>query len=73
MWLTTRQIGLLCARDRFWAHRAVRRGVFGDVAHRKGRREYIALAAVQQSLGVTFTPEQLRAAGVWLPPERESA
>jgi hypothetical protein len=72
MLLTSTQVVRLLARPRFWGTRAFKRGQFGPTISGKGRVLFVELAAVQQSLGVTFTPEQLRAAGVWVP-EREGA
>jgi hypothetical protein len=72
MLLTSTQVARLVARPRFWGTRAFKRGQFGPVICGKGRALFVELAAVQRSLGVTFTPEQLRAAGVWVP-EREGA
>ena len=75
MLLTSTQVARLVARPRFWGTRAFKRGQFGPVIpgknRGKGRVLFVELAAVQQTLGVTFTPEQLRAAGVWVP-EREA-
>jgi hypothetical protein len=69
MLLTSTQIARLLARPRFWGSRAIRRGVF-PVYCRKGRKAWVELGAVEEALGVRFSPEQLRAAGVWVP-ERE--
>jgi hypothetical protein len=63
MLLTAPVIARLTTRSRFAIARAIRCGEI-PVARRKGRTALIELADAEQSLGVTFSPEQLVAAGL---------
>jgi hypothetical protein len=65
--VTPPQIGRLLGRGRKWASRQVDAKRFGPVVHRRGRWQYVSLAAVAHYHGRPFTPEQLRAAGIRQP------
>jgi hypothetical protein len=61
-------IAKLFARPRLWAFKRIKRGEFGPVVKRRGRALLVDLAAVEAATGMTFTPAQLRAAGLVVTP-----
>ena len=47
-----------------WAYRQIKAGRYGQIVHRRGLWAYVDLARVEAAEGRSFTPEQLRLAGV---------
>jgi hypothetical protein len=62
MLLTAPQVARLCARPRFWATRAIKRGDFGPVHESPGRVLKVEIAYVEEALGVRFSDERMAAA-----------
>ena len=71
MFVSAPAIGRLFACSRIAAWRRVREGHFGPVK-RRGRAFLVDLRNVEARAGRKFSPAQLAAAGVDLPPELEN-
>jgi len=71
--ITPPTIGRLLGISRQMAHRRVIAGDFGAVVTRRDHAQLVDLAAVQDALGIEFTPTQLAAAGLPIPHEEEAA
>jgi hypothetical protein len=67
-------IARLLGRPRMWAYRQIVAGRFGPVVHqRRHRWRYVDLARVEDAQGITFSADQLAAAGIWIPQPIEEA
>jgi hypothetical protein len=51
-----------------WSWRRISSGRYGEVFRRGDRDQWVVLSNVEAAEGVTFTPSQLRAAGVSVAP-----
>jgi hypothetical protein len=68
MLVTAPTVSKLLGRPRLWGHRQIKAGRYGPIAYRRGRWPYVHLEQVEVVEGRTFTPEQLRAAGIAIKP-----
>jgi hypothetical protein len=66
--VTAPVIARLAGYRRLWAWVQVKRGRFGPV-RKRGRAFEVELASVEAALGMKFSAEQLRAAGISNPEE----
>jgi hypothetical protein len=64
MLVTASAIARLAGYRRLWAWVQIKRGRFGPVVRKRGRTFEVKLASVEAALGMTFSPEQLAAAGI---------
>jgi len=62
--VTAPTIARLKGRPRMWAYRRLVAGKYGPVIRRRGRWQYVDLAAVEQAEGMTFPADRLVEAGV---------
>jgi hypothetical protein len=64
MLVTSPVIARLLGRSRIHTWRQVAAGHYGPIRHRRGRWAYVELARVEAVEHLTFTQDQLRAAGL---------